>query len=124
MKLATFTALTMLLSAGYAFAGGGAPVPPDPQPGPPSGRPGAVLDETKCQDVWTKAGGTDSLSYDKAGPYITNLKLADPDNDGKFTKTEFMAACKMGLVQQQPSKPADTTGGGQTPQSPAKPAKP
>jgi hypothetical protein len=28
MKLTTFTALAMLLSAGYAFAGGGAPVPP------------------------------------------------------------------------------------------------
>jgi hypothetical protein len=27
MKLATFTASVMLLSAGYAFAGGGAPVP-------------------------------------------------------------------------------------------------
>ena len=27
MKLTTFTALAMLLSAGYAFAGGGAPVP-------------------------------------------------------------------------------------------------
>jgi hypothetical protein len=65
-----------------------------------------VLDNAKCQDVWTKAGGGDSLSYDKAGPYVTNLKLADPDGDGKFTKDEFMAACKIGVVQQEPSKPA------------------
>jgi hypothetical protein len=28
MKLTTFTALAMLLSVGYAFAGAGAPVPP------------------------------------------------------------------------------------------------
>jgi hypothetical protein len=124
MKLATFTALAMLLSVGYAFAGAGAPVPPEPEGGPPSGRPGAVLDDTKCQDVWTKAGGSDSLSYDKAGPYVTNLKLADPDGDGKFTKDEFMAACKIGLVQEQPSKPAATTGGGQTSENPMKPAKP
>jgi hypothetical protein len=27
MQLATFSALAILLSAGYAFAGGGAPVP-------------------------------------------------------------------------------------------------
>jgi hypothetical protein len=123
MKLVTFTAMVMLLSAGYAFAGGGAPVPEGSQAAPPSGVPGAVLDDAKCQAVWTKAagaGGT-SLSYDKAGPYITNLKLADPDNDKEVSKTEFTDACKKGLVQEQPSKPAATGGGGQTPENPTKP---
>ena len=126
MKLATFTALAMLLSAGSAFAGAGAPGPEGAQAAPPSGRPSAVLDNAKCQDVWTNAGGGDSLSYDKAGPYVTNLKLADPDGDGKFTKDEFMAACKLGLVQGQPSKPAGATGGGQmTPENPTQlPAEP
>ena len=121
MKLVTFTAVAMLLSAGYAFAGGGAPVPPEPEGGPPAGRPGAVLDDTKCQAVWTKAGG-DGLKYletDKAAPYITNMKLANPDNDKDVTKTEFLDACKNGLVQEQPSKPAES-GGGQTPESPTK----
>jgi hypothetical protein len=62
----------------------------------------AVLDETKCQDVWTNAvGGGNSLSYDKAGPYITNLKLADPDNDNDISKPEFMDACEKGLVREQ-----------------------
>ena len=64
--------------------------------------PIAVLDETKCQDVWTKAvGGGNSLSYDKASPYITNLKRADPDNDNDISKPEFMEVCKKGLVQEQ-----------------------
>jgi len=27
------------------------------------------------------------------------MQAADPDNDGKFTKSEFMEACKKGLVQ-------------------------
>jgi hypothetical protein len=117
MKLATFTALAMLLGAGYAFAGAGAPGPEGSQAAPP--RPGALFDETKCQDVWTKAaGGSDSLSYDKVGPYITNLKQADPDGDGQVTKTEFMGACKMGLVKEEPSEPADTTRGGGTPAKP------
>jgi hypothetical protein len=35
MKLATFTAMAVLLSAGYAFAGGGAPVPEGSQAGDP-----------------------------------------------------------------------------------------
>ena len=51
MKLATFTASAMLLSAGYAFAGGGAPVPEGSQADAPSGRPSAVLDDAKCQSV-------------------------------------------------------------------------
>ena len=119
MKLATFTALAMLLSAGYAFAGAGGPGPEGSQAAPPSGRPGALFDETKCQDGWTRvAGGSDSLSYDKVGPYITNLKQADPDGDGQVTKAEFMGACKMGLVKEQPSEPADTTRSGGTPAKP------
>jgi hypothetical protein len=64
------------------------------------------------------AGGSDSLSYDKVGPYITNLKQADPDGDGQVTKAEFMGACKMGLVKEQPSAPFDTTRGGGTPAQP------
>jgi hypothetical protein len=42
MKLATVTALVTLLSAGYAFAGAGAPAPLVPEGGAPSGRPSAV----------------------------------------------------------------------------------
>ena len=43
MKLATFTAVAVLFSAGYAFAGGGAPVPEGSQTGEPSGRPSAEI---------------------------------------------------------------------------------
>ena len=121
MKTLTLTAAVLLLSTGYAFAGGGAPVPEKPEGGPPSGRPGAVLDESNCAAVWSKAaGGSDTLTYDKTGPYVTNMQAADPDNDGKFTKTEFMDACKKGLVQAEASKPGET-GGGQTPAKPTKP---
>ena len=101
MKLATMTTLAILLSASYAFAGGGAPVPPTPEGGPPSGRPGAVLDDAKCQAVWslTERDG-DILSEDKAAPFIVNFKLVDTDGDGKISQDEFKAGCKKGLVQQ------------------------
>ena len=106
MKLATFTALAMLLSAGYAFAGAGAPGPEGSQAAPPSGPPGALFDETKCQDGWTRvAGGSDSLSYDKVGPYITNLKQADPDGDGQVTKAEFSIELIRTTATQLPSRP-------------------
>jgi hypothetical protein len=53
-----------------------------------------------CQYIWAKAvGGGSSLSYQKAGPYIKNPKLADPDSDNEISETEFMNACKEGLVQ-------------------------
>jgi hypothetical protein len=122
MKLATSAALTILFSASYGFAGGGAPVPETPEGGPPSGRPGAVLDDAKCQTVWsmTQREG-DTLSGDKAAPFIANFKMVDTNSDGKVTQDEFKDGCKKGLVQEQASKPTDTTGGGQMPEQSTKP---
>jgi hypothetical protein len=118
MKLATFAALAVLLGSGGAFAGAGAPVPEKPEGGPPSGRPGAVLDEGKCKAVWelTERQG-DTLSQDKAAPFIVNFEMVDTDKDGKVTEAEFKEGCKKGLVQEQASKPGET-GGGQTPEQP------
>jgi hypothetical protein len=54
----------------------------------------------ECDAFWTKAAnGSNRLSYEKAIPYIIDLKLADPDNDGVFTKSEFIDACNKGFVQ-------------------------
>jgi hypothetical protein len=122
MRTATFAALTMLLGASSAFAGAGAPVPEKPEGGPPSGRPGAILDDTKCEAVWsmTEREG-DTLSEGKAAPFIVNFKIVDANNDGKITQDEFKEGCKKGLVQEQASRPAGATGGGQTPDQPTKP---
>ena len=121
MKLSTFTAMATLLGASYAFAGAGAPVPEKPEGGPPSGRPGAILDDAKCQAVWsiTQREG-DTLSSDKAAPFIVNFTMVDTDGDGKVTQAEFSEGCKKGLVQEQASKP-EAGGGGQTPEQPTKP---
>lgn len=122
MKIVMFTMVVTLFTATYALAGGGAPVPATPKGGPPSGRPGAVLDDAKCQSVWsmTEREG-DTLSGDKAAPFIVNFKMVDANDDGKITQDEFKDGCKKGLVQEQASRPADTTGGGQTPEQPTKP---
>jgi hypothetical protein len=93
-----------LLTAGYAFAAepsrpSTAGAPQSASPSSSSG-PTTVLDDAKCQDIWAKVvGGGNSLSYQNAGPYIKNLKLADPDNDNEISKTEFLDACQKGLVQ-------------------------
>ena len=107
MKLATFTAMAVLLSAGYAFAGAGAPVPKGSQAGEPSGRPSAVLDDAACQSVWKMAspdGAT--LAGDKALPYIVNFQMVDTDKDSKISAAEFMTGCGKGWVQ---SADASTT---------------
>ena len=118
MKLATVAALAALFAAGSAYAGAGAPVPEKPEGGPPSGRPGQVLDEAKCKTVWslTERQG-DTLSKDKAAPFIVNFQMVDANNDGKITEQEFLEGCKKRLVQEQASKPGET-GGGQTPEKP------
>ena len=107
MKIATFTAVAVLLSAGYAFAGAGAPVPEGSQSGEPSGRPNAVLDDGACQSVWKLASPDgDTLSGDKALPYIVNFQMVDTDKDGKISAVEFKTGCGKGWIQ---SADASTT---------------
>jgi hypothetical protein len=100
MKLATFTAMAVLLSVGYAVAGGGAPVPEGSQADASSGRPSAVLDDAACQSVWkTASPNGDTLAGDKAVPYIVNFQMVDTDKDGKISAAEFKTGCGKGWVQ-------------------------
>jgi hypothetical protein len=121
MKLATVTALATLLSAGYAIAGGGAPVPPVPEGGAPSGSPSAVLDEAKCESVWnmTEREG-DILSEGKAGPFIVNFTMVDTDRDGSITQEEFKQGCKNGWVQEKSATGSQRPTGTEPPKAPPK----
>lgn len=118
MKLASLSAAVVLIAAGTAIAGGGAPVPAKPEGGPPSGRPSQVLDDKKCTAVWemTEREG-DTLAKGNAAPFIVNFEMVDADGDGKVTQDEFKEGCSKGWVQEQASKPAES-GGGQTPEEP------
>jgi hypothetical protein len=76
MRVATFTAVVVLFSAGYAFAGAGAPVPEGSQNPPPSGRPSAALDDATCQSVWKMASPNgDTLLKDNATPFVVNYDM-------------------------------------------------
>jgi hypothetical protein len=101
MKLATITSVAALLGASYAFAGGGAPVPEGTQEPEPSGRPSAVLDDAKCQSAWKMASPDgDTLSQDKAVPFVVNFQMVDTDKDGKISADEFTAGCGKGWIQE------------------------
>jgi len=106
MKRAALTLAALLLTAGYAYAGAGAPVPEGSQTPPPSGRPSAMLDDTACQDVWKMAAPAgDTLAKDQATPFVVNYEMVDTDKDGKISQAEFKAGCSKGWVQ----KPDATT---------------
>ena len=99
MKVATLAAAALLVSAGYALAGGGAPVPEGSQKDPPSGRPGKVLSEAECTKAWETAGPDgDKLSKDKAVPFILNFQMVDTSNDAKISEEEWKAGCEKGWV--------------------------
>jgi len=101
MKLTALTASILILSAGYAFAGAGAPVPEGSQNPPPSGRPSAALDDAACQSAWKMASPNgDTLSKDKATPFVVNYEMVDTDKDGKISQSEFQAGCGKGWIQQ------------------------
>jgi hypothetical protein len=102
MKLTSLSTLAMLLSAGYAMAGGGAPVPAIPESSPPSGRPSQVIsDEAQCEAIWNKTDRVDdALGSDKAAPFITNFHMVDTNSDHKVSLEEFKAGCKNGWVEE------------------------
>ena len=118
MRLAAFTAV-MLFGAGYALAGGGAPVPSQPAGGDPSGRPTAILDDAACAEVWslTQRDG-DTLSEGAAAPFIVNFNLVDADGNGQISEAEFKDGCRMGLVQQASAEGAQKPMGETSPEVP------
>jgi hypothetical protein len=84
-----------------AFAGAGAPVPEGSQNPPPSGRPSAALDNTKCESIWKMASPNgDTLVKDKAVPFVVNFEMVDTDKDGKISAAEFKTGCGKGWIQE------------------------
>jgi hypothetical protein len=104
------SAAALLFVTGYAFAGGGAPVPEKTQGVPSSGRPSDGLDKKECDALWGKAKGN-------AAPYILNFEMVDKNGNGQISRREFKAGCNTGWVQEHVSLPANS-GGGQTPRNP------
>ena len=111
MKVATLAAAALLASAGYALAGGGAPVPEGSQKDPPSGRPGKVLSEAECTKAWETAGPDgDTLSKEKAVPFILNFQMVDTSNDAKISQEEWKAGCEKGWVSADAATAKDMQG--------------
>ena len=104
MRVVALSCTVLLLSAGYALCGPGSGEPKTPGD-PESGRPAAVLDEAKCQAVWSQTDREgDTLSMGNAAPFVVNFALLDADDDGKLTEAEFKEGCKKGLVQESASE--------------------
>lgn len=106
MRTPTLATIILLSATTYAFAGGGAPVPEGAMKDDPSGRPGKVLSEDECQKAWEMAGPDgDTLSEDKATPFILNFQMVDTSKDAKISAEEWKEGCSKGWV----SADADTT---------------
>ena len=100
MKLLPIATFAILLGTSAAMAGAGAPVPEGSQNPPPSGRPSAPLDDAACQEVWKMASPNgETLSKDKATPFVVNYEMVDTDKDGKVSAAEFTAGCGKGWIQ-------------------------
>ena len=104
MKSAFLASAVIVLGAGYALAGPGSGEPRTPGD-PESGRPAQILDDAKCEDVWSQTDREgDTLSMGKAAPFVVNFALVDTDDDGKLSEAEFKEGCKKGLVQESASE--------------------
>jgi hypothetical protein len=104
IKLATWTSLALLLTAGFASA----------QNAMTSGPPSTVLTPDQCNEIWNKAvtkGDTpDTVNVAQVAEgdtpdiasfaQVDDFAQVDPNNDGTVTKEEFEAACRKGLVHE------------------------
>jgi hypothetical protein len=100
MKLTILTTISLLSLTSFALAGGGAPVPEGSQKEPPSGRPSEVLDDAACDGVWKMAAPSgDTLSKDKAAPFVVNYEMVDTSKDGMISADEFKTGCSKGWIQ-------------------------
>lgn len=92
MKIIALTTAAFLLTGGAAMAA---------EEGP-SGRPGAVLSESQCSEVWdqteSKRDG-DTLSEDAAQNFVLNFARVDSDGDSKISNEEFKEGCSKGWIQ-------------------------
>lgn len=87
-KLLPITAVALMCSTGMALAVEN-----------PSGRPGQVLNDQKCQQAWKAAGPDgDNLSENAAKPYILNFAAVDTSNDRKISADEWKVGCDKGWV--------------------------
>ena len=101
MKSVALAVTMILLGTSGAFAVAGAPVPEGSQTPPPSGRPSAAFDDTKCESVWKMAAPSgDTLDKDKAVPFVVNFQMVDTDNNGSISQAEFKAGCAKGWIQE------------------------
>jgi hypothetical protein len=111
MKLATFAAVAVLVTSGYAYAGAGAPVPEGSQKDSPSGRPGKILSDAECTKAWETAGPDgDTLSKDKATPFILNFEMVDTSKDAKISQQEWKDGCSKGWVSADAATAKDMKG--------------
>ena len=96
-------ALSLGLTGGVTFAAEKSPTAgTDASPSAATSGHPAVLTDTECHGIWMDAvSGSDILSGDKAGSYITDFKQADADQDGNISEAEFKEACKKGLIREE-----------------------
>ena len=120
MRTPTLTAIILMSTMTYAYAGGGAPVPEGAMKDDPSGRPGKVLTEDECQKAWETAGPDgDTLSEDKATPFILSFQMVDTSKDAEISADEWKEGCAKGWVSADADTAKDMEG---TPSEPDKKA--
>ncbi len=90
MTLTSLTRATVLFATGVLLTAGTALAENNPAP----------LDDAKCGAAWTMASpGGDTLSKDKAEPYVLNFTMVDSDADGKISAAEFKKGCAGGQIK-------------------------
>ncbi len=69
------------------------------------------MSEAECTKAWQTAGPDgDTLSQDKAEPFILNFQMVDTSKDAKISQEEWKAGCEKGWVSADAQTNSDMKG--------------
>lgn|SRR5690554_6260590 len=102
-----------LMSVIAALVLGASPVLADtPKAAVESGRPGAVLNDAECAEIWNEASANGNLDAEAARPFVANFPQVDTNDDNTISNEEFKQGCEMGFVQRADAGSDAGTGAG------------
>jgi len=77
---------------------------------------GMKMSQSECTNLWQQANPSNAkgLTESQVQGYVSDFKKANPDGDGTIDQTEWMSACKMGLVTNTSASGASGGASGKT----------
>jgi uncharacterized membrane protein len=106
----------LILASAFAIAASCGAYAQTTAPKAPPAMPaaGQKLSQAECDTLWKQANPSNAATITEAQAqrFVSDVKAANPDNDGTLDRAEFSAACGKGLVRSSSAGAGSSSGSG------------